>query len=1070
MTLAFGLLLLAFQSVNAQAGATAPDILVLAGSRDEPTLRREVARRPDDAREALAAILRLSVEASHPDDRMEQWDQAAFLAHVYERAWSDAFLTRSVDQFRRWSTQERRQKVEADSLRRTAAESFYREGPATAIGLWQRCLAQYRALGDVAGEAATLANIGAGYYALGKLDQALRTLRVSLALAEDAADRRTVGNILGNIGNAYKDLDELTEAADYYRRALEVRPLTGDRRGEAADLNNSGLVRQALGDLAGAAASFTRALQLNRSDGRDGPAADNLTNLANLATLRGEYEPALALYQEALALRRRRGDVLGEALDLQNLGLLHMRWGDYSEALTDLQDALALLSRTGPHWRRAEVHRDLAAVHAATGDLQGALEALDAAEKSAGDQPSLAPRLALLRADLLTELNDLELAVAFYRQASVGFEKLSDPVGTAEAARGLGYLHLARGDYEAAETSFARALAVQEGLDDPRPAALTRVMLGDALHGRGDIGGARRAYDLALSAHRALGDSVGEAVALGALADLDREIGSVAPAEGLYRRALARIEGSPVPSIRSHLEFGLGLTLRERGRSEDAVAALKRSIAASETVGATLPVEEQRYGFLADKWGAYAELAKTEVDLGRSEAAFETSERMRARQLVDLLARGRPSARGDRALVAREQYLRRRIGELTAALERPAAGPSSLRGPSRPGASTQEREALAQARSEYERLLVRLKGSSPDYADLVTGSVASVTQIRQLLPANATLVEYLVAEDWTIAFVVSRDTVAALSLPIQRATIRQLVRFFRGTVQPKSHDDEELWRSPLRRLYMELVAPIEDGGYTGGRELLVIAPHAELHYLPFQALLKPTATAESFLIESYDVSYVPSATAWTRLSRRSSGGAKRTLAMAPRPDVLSHSVDEVRAIEKLRPGADVFLGAPATEARFAKLAPEREIIHLATFGVLNRGNPLFSYVRLNPGGGADGRLEVHEVFGLALDADLVVLSACETGLGTGLWQDVPPGDDWVGLVRAFLHAGAGSVLASLWPVDDRATARLMARFYEALDSGHSTAAALAAAQRFLLREYENPFFWAAFELNGGGGV
>ena len=109
------------------------------------------------------------------------------------------------------------------------------------------------------------------------------------------------------------------------------------------------------------------------------------------------------------------------------------------------------------------------------------------------------------------------------------------------------------------------------------------------------------------------------------------------------------------------------------------------------------------------------------------------------------------------------------------------------------------------------------------------------------------------------------------------------------------------------------------------------------------------------------------------------------------------------------------------------------------------------------------------MFGLSLAADLVVLSACETGLGTGLSHDVPPGDDWVGLVRAFLYAGARSVVASLWSVDDRATATVMEKFYEGLRDGRSKAGALGDAQRAVLRErdYADPFYWAAFQLTGG---
>jgi len=163
------------------------------------------------------------------------------------------------------------------------------------------------------------------------------------------------------------------------------------------------------------------------------------------------------------------------------------------------------------------------------------------------------------------------------------------------------------------------------------------------------------------------------------------------------------------------------------------------------------------------------------------------------------------------------------------------------------------------------------------------------------------------------------------------------------------------------------------------------------------------------------------------------------------------------------------VGPAATEHAFRTFAPTNEIVHLATHGVLNKNNPLFSFVSLGGGGGEDGRLEVHEVYGLTLGARLVVLSACQTGLGAGELADVPPGDDWVGLVEGFLYAGAGHVLGTLWPVADVTTARFMERFYGQLAAGQAEADALAAAQRAAARQPQtaHPFYWAGFTLVRG---
>jgi CHAT domain-containing protein/Tfp pilus assembly protein PilF len=1070
--LLFGMLVATSAAASAQEAARSRDILALLEAGQDAALNEEIRVRPDEARDALASLFELTVQASDSDERVQLLDRAEQLAQAYATVWSDSFLLRKVDQFARWSTGERSEKLEADSVRRAGVEAFYRDGPDAAIRLWERGLTLCRALNDESGQAAVLGNLGAGHYAKGDLDRALRYYTRSLELAQAAGDHRTEGNALGNIASVHKDRGEFAVAAGYYERALETRALTGDIRGEAADINNLGLIRVALGDLQGADANFHRALELNRRDERHRPAANNLTNLANLATRRGRYEEALDLYDEALALRRDAGDRQGEALDLQNLGLLHLRWGDYPAALQSLQASLVILEELGmPVWC-AEVRGDIAAVRMAMGDLQSAREDLTEAVAEAGGDPRLGPALAMQRADLLTELNELDEAARLYRRARAGYRRLRNPTGQAEAESGLAYLYLSRGDYDAAEEAFSRALRVHESFGNVRPAAMTRVLLGDVRVLRDDTAAALTAYESALAAYRTLDDPAGVAVAEGRLADLHLDLGEYGHAEARYRAALARLEDQPVGPIRWQLQLGCGLALRGQGRLDEAAADLRRSMHELETIGATLPVVERRYGYMEDKWSVYAELAKTEMARGRPAAAFEISERMRARHLVDLLARGRT---GDRTpeltLVREEENLRRQIAHLSDELHASAGASGTLReARESPSEHEELRESLAVARERYQRLLVRLEEARPEYAALVSGSVAEVPDVQLLLPPGAAFIEYLVADEWTIAFVVAPDSVAAIELPIDHGTLHQLIRFLRGTIGP--NDDDELWRTPLRRLYRELIAPLEETGLLDGVTLLVITPHQELQYLPFQALLGPGPYGEHFLIERYDIAYTPSASVWVELaSRERATGASGLLAMAPQPDALSHSTAEVRGISRGDTGAEVLVGQRATEGRFNRSAPGREVLHLATFGVLNERNPLFSYVQLNPDETTDGRLEVHEVFGLELNADLIVLSACETALGSGMRSDVPPGDDWVGLVRAFLYAGAQSVVASLWPVDDQATADLMERFHTGLRSvaGITKARSLADAQRELMLEpeYANPFYWAAFRLTGG---
>ena len=191
--------------------------------------------------------------------------------------------------------------------------------------------------------------------------------------------------------------------------------------------------------------------------------------------------------------------------------------------------------------------------------------------------------------------------------------------------------------------------------------------------------------------------------------------------------------------------------------------------------------------------------------------------------------------------------------------------------------------------------------------------------------------------------------------------------------------------------------------------------------------------------------------------------------MAPARSRLLHAGSEVRAISSFFPGdSSIAVGREATESRFKTEAGGHSVLHLATHGYFNKLSPLLSGLELEPDGADDGRLEVHEILDLRLQATLVTLSACETALGSGHFTELPVGDDFAGLTRAFLFAGSEAVMASLWKVNDRSTRDLMRRFYGELVRS-DPATALARAQRQMLRqgdEYVHPYYWAPFVVAG----
>ncbi|MEW6163285.1 MAG: CHAT domain-containing protein [Nitrospirota bacterium] len=263
---------------------------------------------------------------------------------------------------------------------------------------------------------------------------------------------------------------------------------------------------------------------------------------------------------------------------------------------------------------------------------------------------------------------------------------------------------------------------------------------------------------------------------------------------------------------------------------------------------------------------------------------------------------------------------------------------------------------------------------------------------------------------------------------------------------------------PSQRLYQRLIKPVE---HLINTQRLIIVPHGILHYLPFNAL----NSGSNYLIDKYSVSYLPSASIMKFLKQKKTQKTYGALIFG-NPDLgnpkydLKHAGEEAVAISKEFSQAKVLLRKEATETDFKKSANQFNYIHFATHGMFESDSPLNSGLFLSKDAENDGLLSVNELYSLSLNADLVTLSACETALGK-----INPGDDVVGLQRGFLYAGANSIIASLWKVDDMATSYLMTGFYSNLKKINKRDA-LREAQLTIKKQYEHPYYWAAFQLTG----
>jgi len=1067
----------ALQAAAAQPGQAVQvvdELRALASLSSDSALVVRAKESPDDIRDALRLLLARAAN----DSTSGALQTARRIAAAYAVAWRDSHFVRQVARFEQLPPAQRRARARGDSLRVAGNSALEKFGVDAAMRRWRESLRVFERLGDTAGTASALGNLGVGFLRREDLDSADAYLKRSRDLAARIGDHRTASNALAALGDVHRVRGNLREARELFVSAEESRTRTGDTRGLAADRNNLGLIDQDLGDLAAARRAFESALALNRAAGRDGPAATNLVNLGNVLGLEADYAGALGRYREALALYQRQESEPDVAFVLHSIGALGMRRGDYRGAIESLARAAAIYKRTGPPVAEIAARQDLFSARAAIGDLQGARAELQRGEQLAAGEPlteggELRAQLAISRGDLEVQFNRLEEAERHYSRAVELARGAPNMNARALAQQGIGMVLLIRESYPRAQAALELALRAHQAAGDRRSAALARLLVAYAARHRGDTALARRSLQRALDTLSAVGDIVGQAAALGAFGDLEMQSGLLLTAEALYRRGLARLGERRAPEIAWQLHAGVARASSSRGDLATTAEELQSAIQEIERVSGTLAVEERRAEYWADKWDVYVELALVEQARGRTSAAFAASERLRARQMLDLLARGRVVVAGaSTELADQEQDVRRRITELTGQLDVTEVDETGSRGRALSG---DERgaalEALAQSQQAYGELLIRVRERHPAYAAMVRSEAASLADVMAALTPDDVLLEYLVGDSTVLLFVVTRDSATTVDLNVSHDALAALVDFARATLSgPKQGAERRAWRAPMQRLYRHLIMPAEERGLLAGKRRLLIAPHSELHYLPFAALARSDAP-DDLLVHRFTVEYIPSASVWLTLRERpTTATPSRVLALAPRIDRLPGSRAEVTAVRRLYGDrAKVLIGAEATERAFRTLAPSYDIVHLATFGVLNKHNPLFSFVELGSGGGEDGRLEAHEVFGLELKARLLVLSACQTGVAAGSLADVPPGDDWVGLVRTFLFAGASNVVATLWPVEDISTAALMEQFHRRLGAQRSPGEALADAQRAAARDPRtaHPFYWAGFALVTG---
>jgi CHAT domain-containing protein len=824
--------------------------------------------------------------------------------------------------------------------------------------------------------------------------------------------------------------------------------------------------------LEAAAARQLQALQIVQALGDRGREAEVLSILGSTHRDLQRPREALGFYRQALALFRARGEERRAVSTLQNLGRLHQTLGEPETALACNEEALALARRLGDRATEAWTLQLRGSVREALGDFEGALESDEQALslwRSLGDRRHAAKALLDL-ASVQQSLGQIAPSLDTARRALAALSPEESPRDSAEALRLIGDAEARSGQPAQAFEHLHRALVIQRKENDRRGEGLTLNDLGWTYIVNGQWQQAHIALSQALIRFQELDDRPTEAIVLAHLGWTENELRRPQVAEEDCGRALPVLAALRDP-IEANAFLCLGEARRRRGDLTGARQAVEAGIERIEAQRSAAAGPAARTSFFASKQWFY----ETEIALlmagGHAAEALAMSEQARARGLLDLLAAAHADLRQgvDPALLHREEELR---AQINAADRRRRSG-------------TGTEADLRRLLDQLDRAQAAIRRASPRYAALTQPRPLSLREIqRQVLDGDTLLLEYALGREKSFLWAVTPETLDSFELP-PRAEIEEAVR---SAIALLTAPDRTLARRPTETALVELSRTLL--GPAAGllqSKRLVIAGDGALLYLPFAALPVPKRfNSEESLIDQHEIVTLPSASSLAVLRRDTDGRppAPETLAVvadptfakadprAPRFAPLPYARQEAETILQEAPPDSRFaaLGSEASRATVlsGRLAHYR-IVHFATHGVLDTANPELSGIALAQVDREgrlldDGFLRAHEIYGLHLPADLVVLSACRTALGP-----VIRGEGLAGMTRGFFYAGARSVLVSLWEVDDQATAELMRLMYRGMLHDHRPpAAALRAAQTALRREpgWESPTFWAGFVLQG----
>ena len=1039
---------------------------------------------------------------------------------------------------------------EASSLDLIAVTYNHLKRPKEALEFLRRSLDLNRRLGYTAGSAANLLHIGA-IYEPKKQDEAIELYLQAVRLSRKAKDVRGEINALSFLADLYLNLNQPQEAANYYKQLLAVSNKSRHMHWYfvAKTLLKMGGLFLELNLQQEADTAMQQLDELLREAALDGFLRGQvLTDAAELYQNAGHLNAALKFYEKVLAAYG-EGKNDREIGDTHNrIGVLYKNQSLYGNALKSYTQAFDAYERAGARLSMAYVANNIGIVMDRQGYYKEALkfygralgtyeEAIQVAGKDEKALSALNTNIADTEINVgitLLNLGQDETALRRFQKVEKQYNPPSSYPGFANLTLNIGSAYTNLNRYDDAERYFKQALTAYEGAHNQVGVANVLTNRGTLLYERGQYLEARKLYEQALEIHRKYLNRKEAALLLYGVARTYMQ--SAEYDEALLRLTIAlkisQVIGDPEISWRTNSV--IASCLEKTNRPLEALESYKASITDIESlrtgIGNSRRDVPLKIDFFMDKLQPYASIVKLLLKLSEQTSgtnyraqAFEYADRAKGRGLLDLLAESQALEQ-----VGAPAELARRVDEgndLVTAYE------GSLRlAKSRPLA--QRNQKLIEDYELLRTLAVRAQRSAqeeleqkyPRYVELTNPQPVTVAQIQgAMLREREVLIEYLVTSKETLAFLVSKTEVKAVTLKIgEEELYRQVIALRRSLVKVREYDAQT-----AHQLYEKLFRPLE--AYIDRDATVYIVPDASLHYLPFDALLtsaEPSLRYSSFLLNKYRFAYVPSAgVLGTVLAdaqrRRAASPPQHPLVVFANPDYgqepqrpgeraeeypdetwddcqrvhfapLPHTEEEAKSIGR---AFDTDLDGPAfnvrgraSESRVKSLdLSGYRFVHFATHGLVceqDSGGSLQPSLVLSLTGlssedqkaGNDGFLQMDEILNLKLNADLVTLSACRTILG----RDVE-GEGLIALTRAFMYAGTPSVLVSQWNVADQSTSMFMNRFYSNLRDGMKKGEALHEAKRWMLENsshvevqdgfrntvaHDHPYFWAPFVLVG----